>query len=183
MKKVLSLILALLMCLSLCACAGETKSNAIELTPDNYDDYLKININLNHPKDAGKNKRYVGPKGEIQSDGSFSSYLSLDVSVEGVSSHFLYSDIVIVVRAKGSHLICETSRGLNGFSAYDTDWLPVVFTHKVRCNLDIAGSGKGIDEEKYSVSDNIVFPTAFAAGGFDFDYEIVSIEGKVTPVN
>lgn len=40
MKKLISLILALVMCGSLCAC-GE-KSNAIELTLDNYADYLYI---------------------------------------------------------------------------------------------------------------------------------------------
>lgn len=182
MKKAVSFILAIILCLSMCACSA--KSNEIELTLDNYDDYLKINIALNHPNDVKpKCKKFIGANGSIYTDGSFSSYLALDVRVEGVSSNFLYSDIVIVVRANGKHLVCDTSSGLNGFSAYDTNWHAVTFTHTVKCNLDIAGSGKGIDEEKFSVSNNIAFPTAVAAGGYMFDYEIVSIQGKVTPVN
>lgn len=163
---------------------GATKSNEIELTLDNYDDYLKINIQLNHPKDTKlKTSKFEGANGSIYPDGQFSSYLALDVKVEGVSSNFLYSDIVLVVRANGKHLVCDSKQEINGLDwYYKTSWQTIAFTHKVKCNLDITGTGKGIDEDKYSIS-NKVFPTAFAAGGFVFDYEIVSIQGKVTPVD
>ena len=42
MIALISILLVFVMCLTMCACAGETKSNEIELTLENYDDYLEF---------------------------------------------------------------------------------------------------------------------------------------------
>ena len=55
MKKVVSLMLALLMCLSLCACG----SKGITLTLDNYDDYISVAKYFHSPTD-GENTLFVG---------------------------------------------------------------------------------------------------------------------------
>lgn len=59
----------------------------------------------------------------------------------------------------------------------------MAFSDTIECDLDISGSGHGESQEMYIIPNNLVLPTAFAAGGFDFDFEIISISGKVTPIN
>lgn len=176
------------MCLSLCACGGgassevTTKSDEIELTLDNYDDYLNIRPYVSPGADRPcNNDSFFDMNGKRCGASSISSYLSVVAEVEGVSQNYTYSDIVIEVRATGKHILCNP----NDTDDHRTMYSNVVnadFTQSITCNLNVSGTGKGESSEKYTFSGNSIMPWMLFADCYEFSCEIVSISGKVTPL-
>lgn len=182
MKKALSLILALVLCLSLCAC-GETKSNEIELTLDNYADYLRIRVYVNGGRDLpADNVSFYDMNGKLCSASEVSSYFTIGCNVEGVSSNFTYSDIVIEVKATGKYIACNRDKK-GHFGELESSIANAFFTHSVVCDLDVSGTGKGSGTEKYIIPDNLVMPEMLYAHSKEFECEIISVSGTVKPIN
>ena len=181
MKKAVSIILALVMCLSMCACAGGTKTKEIELTLDNYDDYLKIWPYISLPHDiARSNTRYfdaMDGTGCIVMD--YSSYICIGVSVKGISDNFSYSDITLEVKATGRYIAVDQNQAYN--SCHTTVYQNQTFSQYIECKLDIAGDGTGISTGKVRVPGGLVIPYHSAHPSTDFTFEIVKISGTVTP--
>lgn len=181
MKKAISIILVLVIGFSLCACAGETKTNEIELTLDNYDDYLKIWPYISLPHDIARtNTRYFDAM-----DGTscivmdYSSYICLGVSVEGISENFLYSDITLEVKATGRYIAVDQNYAYN--SCHTTVYQNRTFSQYIECKLDITGDGTGISTGKVSVPGGLVIPYHSFYPSTDFSFEIVNISGTVSP--
>ena len=70
MKKIFAMLLALIMCLSLCACgdSGEKaeEKNEVELTVSNIKEYLKISSKVNECNFNKGSYGYVGAKGDAE---------------------------------------------------------------------------------------------------------------------
>ena len=182
MKKAISILLVFVMCLTMCACAGETKSNEIELTLDNYDDYLKISAYTVLPHDSKPdNARYFDAMDGVGcAVTDYSSYMSLGVSVKGLSTNFLYSDITLEVRATGKFIAVDKNNVYN--STHTSVYFNETFSQYIECKLDVSGNGNGQSTGKFSVPGDLVIPYMSFHPSTDFSYEIVKISGTVTPV-
>ena len=145
MKKAIAIMLVLVMCLSLCACTGETKSNEIKLTLDNYDDYFTITTRYSHANDVDM---VTGPNGyNVYSVDATkfaakeaSSNFQITVSVEGVSTNYQYSDISLVINLKGYYFSCPKS-ALSSYKGLKQHSVDEKFD--VKCDINVAGEGKG----------------------------------------
>ena len=125
MKKTLSLLLVLVMCLSLCACSGSAPESAAPettttpettavpgtpLTLDNYDTYLTIFCESNHiDKDnypPFSVQHHNGGNGMKTTTG-YTYYLypllRTYVYIEGASSNFNYFDVEVTVKFSGTY--------------------------------------------------------------------------------
>ena len=175
MKKALSLLLALMLCLSLCACGEGSKD--IELTLDNYKDYLEVRTYASHGDDVDPKKvSFYDLNGKRCGAGRAGTYFTLGASVEGVSPNFMYSDIVIEVKATGKYVACKPGDAETSVVMTDT------FVLSVDCDLNVSGTGSGESTEKYMIPGGLVVPTMMYAHTCEFTYEIVSISGTVTPI-
>lgn len=183
MKKVISLILAIVMCLPLCACGNNSiGDNSIELTLENYKDYLDIRAYAVPAEDCvANNDSFFDMNGKRCGASSISSYLYVKAYVEGVSDNFTYSDIVIKVRVTGKHILCDPNN-VDGFRTMYSRIVNADFTQSLTCDLNVSGKGEGKSTEKYSFSGNEILPDMMFAKCYDFDCEIISISGKVVPV-
>lgn len=191
MKKVFALFLALILCLSMVACGGgndaanatEAPDNSIELTLDNYADYLQVKAYVSPAEDLpGNNDGFYDMTGKMYAADTISTYLKVVAYVEGVSPNFIYSDIVIEVRATGKHILCNPDK-VDTYGSMYADVVNADFTRSVNCDLNVAGEGKGESSEKYTFTDNMVMPFMLFADCYKFNCEIISISGKVTPAN
>lgn len=151
MKKILLTLLSLLICISICSCA---KEEGIELNLENYEDYLIV-----------EQQHYVGGEEEF-TGGNWSDIVS-EISVEGVSTNYIYKDVEIDFVLHGAYYVDDDGP--------DADWLG--FTDKiiskvitVECN--VAGNGEIINYE----------PTGGYVNSKMIEYlscEISSVRGKV----
>ena len=195
MKKALSLILALVMCLSLCACGGNTGSNAntttantttanntnttnensdeIALTLDNYSKYLSVTAFMNNP--ASTEGLFVGAVNNgmgIPYDGGSTLYVyrhfSSNVTVEGVSTNFNYNDVSLTVRFTGTYKTVDiNTRKWNGGNEINSEVT-------VECNI----AGEGSIWEDFSGNGGYMLRKMA-----DVEWEVVAISGTVTPAN
>ena len=159
MKKALSLILALVMCLSLCACGG----NKTELTLENCATYLKIGTTTLF---TGKDwlMKPSGASNSIQCN----SKAECKVSVSVASPNYDFINTVITIKVSGTY---DTFRGFE--KAED-----VAFSEEITITCDIGGSGtgnvvvfEGIDTE-YQIIEN----------SLEYEYEVISISGTAARV-
>jgi hypothetical protein len=190
MKKVLALFLALILCLSMVACGGgndatnptEAPDNSIELSLDNYADFLEIKAYVSPGEDIpADNDSFYDMNGKMCGASSLSSYMTIVAYAEGVSPNFIYSDIVIEVRATGKHILCDPNK-VDGFSSMYASVVNADFTRSITCDLNVAGKGEGESDEKYTFPENMIMPFMMFADCYEFTCEIISISGKVTPV-
>jgi len=124
MKKIVSLMLALLMCLSLCAC---TKEVGEELTLENYEDYLVIDDN--HHLD-----------GE-QEYGNLSDIVS-NFQIKGVSTNHIYKGVEVDFSLKAAYYVDDDGPNSN-YLGYTDKTIDKTIT--VSCN--VAGDGSAINTE------------------------------------
>ena len=186
MKRALSLILALALCLPMCACGSNgtelTSDDSIELTLDNYADFLEIRAYVSPGEDiSANNDSFYDMNGKRCGASSISSYMTIVAYAEGVSSNFIYSDIVIEVRATGKHILCDPNN-VDGYRTMLSEVVNADFTRSITCDLNVAGKGEGESSEKYAFSQNMVMPDMMFADCYKFTCEIISISGKITPI-
>ena len=163
MKKAISIIVMLIICLNMCACAGIAKSNEIELTLDNYQQYLKF---INCHCDKRTQTVSVGHYGNIARPYAlFGRFV-----VEGTSTNFNYNNVKITIQCSGSYgtTTLASVSGDADKGSYQT------FNQTVVLTTDISGAGK-------------LFPDLVTAPGGKAIVEVVSeckvvaISGTVTP--
>ena len=177
MKRVLSLTLALVMCLLLCCSLSACGSKDVELTLDNYKDYLDIRPYISHGDDVDADKvKFYDLNGKRCGASQAGSYFTLCASVEGVSSNFTYDDIIIEVKATGKYVACKPGDAETSTVVEDS------FTLIINCDLNVSGAGEGRSTENYTIPGEMVVPAMLYAETIEFTYEIISISGKVTPV-
>ena len=158
MKKALSLILALVMCLSLCACGGSSK---VTLDLNNYQQYISVS-----PTNSEITKGVtVGQYPNI----SRNTALRLSVVAEGVSTNFNYNDVIIKVRFYSSYGTTD----LVSYSKAADAGTKQNFDIVLELSPNIAGSG--------DVVELINAPSNKALVEIDCKYQIISISGTVTP--
>ena len=90
MKKFFALLLAVIMCFSLCACGNNANANAgTELTLDNYEDYFDVNANIS-----------TGHTTLCEYKGAFVDLvktLKCDITFKG-NTNYEYNDVVFTVK-------------------------------------------------------------------------------------
>ena len=171
MKKTLSLLLALVLCLSLCACGSEGKSNGTELTLDNYSNYLTVDARLGDLGDGV----YVGTANfgtGVSFSGGRTYYLykgfNCWVGVKGVSTNFNYNNVSVTVRFTGKYKTADRET-YNWTVGGDIN-------KEVTVNCNIAGEGH-ISEALSTEGQYVMSDMA------DVKCEVVAISGTVTPAN
>ncbi|MBQ7817571.1 MAG: hypothetical protein IJ388_02075 [Oscillospiraceae bacterium] len=179
MKKVISLVLVLLLMFSICSC-GEKK---IALTADNCTDYLKIKTQASHASDVSLKNGPNGYSAYKATDGttffasSASSYYTISVFVEGVSSNYQYEDITLEINLSGYYYSC--SRGdIDKYDKLNKTGVNQKLT--VKCNLNVSGTGKG--EVIFKIPNNEVVPCGFGGMSEKLNFEICGITGSVKAI-
>ena len=159
MKKLIALLLALVMCLSLCACGG--KSNEVELTSENYATYLNISSSHSH----------TGTATIMMIDGGKSPVCYPEASgvikVVGVSSNYDYNNLVIKVKATATY---DTYTGSIDSKRTGTS------TDEVTISCDIAGNGS----ESFTIFNDTSCKVDVYS--INIDWEVVSISGTAVRV-
>ena len=192
MKKALSLLLALVLCLSLCACGEndtqesqntELESSVVEesstentnetiLTLDNYSQYLNVDACMMDPFDVtkGVNVQAVNNGSGVPYDGGRTFYLykyfDARLYVEGASSNFNYNDVSVTVRFTGTYQTVDINT-----SEWD-DGNEVNYELSVDCN--IAGEGS-VSEEFSGNGEYMLYKMS------NINVEVISVSGTVTP--
>lgn len=189
MKKVISLILALVLCLSLCACGTPgnptevpettvpettipetTAAKGTPLTLDNYDSYLTIKVSA-YSKEDGDHVRFSVQQYNfgygMKIPGGYTWYLypllGVNANIKGASSNFNYYDVEVKVKVSVTY---------ESGDPYTGDWkapetFEKVFT--IKCNIGGEGSnGETIDLGKYLHDDML-----------EYKWEVVEITGYV----
>jgi hypothetical protein len=166
MKKPLSLILAFVLCLSMCACgtSEEKESNEIKLTAENLGTYIRVE------------KQYIQP--------DTLSYLSateltLGVEINGASSNYNYNNVSITYKVSDTWectgIVLNEGACIPCGRQQHTE-----FTITVKTDI----SGYGVARDTYPAS-------AFACDehkdvinglGSEYSWEIISVTGTLTPV-
>ena len=170
MKKILLILLALTMCISMCACGGDSNPSSIddgsiELTLDNYKQFLNTSLSA---KSGGEESR------EYTLDGRpITRYDSVvyTMNVEGLSTNFNYVDVVVTAKIT---INADAVLSLGLF--YDT----LFINTELEVTTDIAGNGKTTGREKAGETDsgNTLFVDW---NSIESNYEIISVKGKVVP--
>lgn len=179
MKKALSLILALVLCLSLCACGEDKKSNEIELTLDNYNQYLNIDVDFvdGNIIKLGKwiivdEAGYDGVDAYIdEAMTSFGCY----AEVEGVSQNFNYNDVKVTIEVSGKY------KARNRNDLYKVQSIES-FSLTINSSTNIAGGSINNDKVYYTIPNNMAVARGMTAPiVVDYEFKVVSISGTLTP--
>lgn len=163
MKKAISILLVLVMSLSMCGCAGGSKSGEIKLTLDNYEQYLKFNACY---VDTGSKNVSVGHWGVI----SRPYKLIANLNVQGTSTNFNYNDIKITILCSGSYgtTTLASVSGDADEGSYKT------FNQTVVLTTDISGAGR-------LYPDLVTAPGGKAIVDVVSECKVIGISGTVTP--
>lgn len=166
MKKALSLIFSLVLCLSLCACGSASKGSAsaeIELTLDNYQNYLQVYVSSNA---SGEYVRFMNPIPGYT--GPWYPEILNIVSTKGVSTNFNYNDVVVEIEISGTY---------DDYHAYENapNSQGNPFEMTITVDTDIAGNGTNTDI--FKLANKLVTRDAL----INSTWKVVSISGTVTP--
>ena len=202
MKKMISLFVALMLCLSLCACANGTNGsnmqseaqnangNEVALTLDNYDQYIKVTptVFLSKDKTVNNLRHFYGTSsyGVPMYTDEYSENIYGSVKIEGLSQNFNYKDITVEVELSGYCWIGDLSANV----FYRSDRIEYRF--RAQCDkVDIAGFGE-------NSTGKFVLPAGYGIPVYDenlsnctyndnfedieeFKWDVVSVSGTVTP--
>lgn len=171
MKKLLSMLLICTMMFCLAACG---KSKDIELTLDNYDDYLKIEVNSYAYGDM-----YGVSEGVKVSDTTYALMFYGDINgnayVKGASTNFNYNDVKIKVKLSGEYESYKFDTYMLGSFAESENG-----TYEMIFELDTNISG---DSEQFNVE--YALPDGYVTHNhllYNTNVEVIEISGTVTPV-
>ena len=182
MKKALSLILALVLCLGLCACAAEPKETepaGVELTLDNYTNYL--NIDASWYRSIQDEHQYTTQFHEVVGEYATKDFvraMCAKVEVTGASTNFNYNSIKIVGEYQVSGLAWMA---INNSISKDVQGFEVVIPIEIM--LNIAGDGSAYAE--FVLPDNLVITSHGSLYDTDEEindeFKIIEISGTVSP--
>lgn len=189
MKKTISVLLVLVLCLSMCACSTGTKSDGIELTLENYEQYLYVSANAYVQEEYKGNMFVIGRSGAydfITDDYGQNIYGA--VYVEGLSQNFNYSNIKVKVEITGKCYHCDLKAEKDD-NEKTLKWSN--FEGVATCNkVDITGkgsshgfvfalpAGRGIPVLSYANG----VTRYYEDGDFvNYTYKVIGISGTVTP--
>lgn len=187
MKKIIAVLLLLAMMLGLCACGGESssaKSNEIQLTLDNYDDYIEIYASAWPSGDYETDKTYwfgAYYNGYHLVKDDFATHLEGTVTATPTSENFVFNNVKVTVRFTGKVPMFSLST--------DPDDPDVTyFNFSFEDTFSINAGGKSKDERVTcpAPSGKILLPTGGNDAGmykdtFTDQYEIIAISGTITP--
>ncbi len=173
-KKSMVILSVLILTLSILSGCGKSKD--IELTLDNYEQYLNVSGSTGTTWDFTSGHAYnvQHRDGLKRTDGGTSFYIYRQIlptfTVEGVSTNYNYNDIQITIRIYGDYTI------------YDAREVTVADTCSVDKEIvidkiNVAGEGRydeviELPEETGTIDDYV-----------NLNWEVVGISGTVTPVN
>ena len=162
MKKAISIMLVLAICLGMCACGADTKSNEIELTLDNYKQYLDVKrVEID---DISKNVQV----------GQYTAYkcyqLGGVINIAGSTTNFNYNNVKVIVRFSGTY---GTGK-LETLSPKADEGSITNFNEVVELTLNISGNG-------FINSPLITAPNGKALVEINGSGEIIGISGTVSP--
>ena len=181
MKRIVSLVMSIIICLSLVGCDGgsdvveetmETTAkddNTIELTMDNYKKYLDLSdITIQNQGD--------GLKIKLNSDTTIYGYRNIlfTAEVEGVSQHHIYNDVIVTVQIVG-HYLAFSSRIVDKSDYYDR-----TLQFEIPIETNVAGGGKGFYQLYTGWNDDKTELAYTLKDGFEVEAEVVSVSGSVT---
>ena len=177
MKKTLSLILALVLCLSLCACGGD---NGVKLTLENYESYLKVigyvtenrdgQISHGHPgiwmgKYSGAYKLY---------ESLFQTQLRGTITVENLAPNYSYEGVEITVKFVAMPNVLSKDADNNNPSVH-------VATYEFEGTFKLAIGGTVIDGQEVIFdipSDMMAFiDSGYQQYGLKYTYEVIGVKG------
>lgn len=192
MKRATSIILVLAICLFLCACGsggtgGEdtAKSNEIELTLDNYEQYLDVSASAGTQLDFEGNADIVigfdRSTGYDIINSGYSKNIYGYVRVEGLSQNFNYHNIKVEVEFKGKCLTCDTTLTRDDDMEASKQWQ--TYSFMASCDkVDITGCGRG--ETPYLIGSDRGIPYSYSglcADFLEYEYTVISVSGSVSP--
>lgn len=162
MKKLITLLFAIVMCISLVACGEKSTSkqtsNEIQLTVDNIYTYLNI---------TGKYEDSYYERGVLY----YSSYSTVALETYGVQSG-TFENVVLEVKAQlpDGHSVLESWEVKTDDSAYNaTD--PTILSFSIRLPSD----------GRFNDTHNIICEQNSDKLEGSCDFEIVSVSGKFVP--
>ena len=168
MKKALSLFLALVLCLSLCACGTkeEQKSDEIVLTAENLETYIKVEQQYIQPVDT---MSYMD-----------ASELTIGVEINGTSTNFNYNDVSVTYKVSDTWE-CYGISVNEGLATPCGREQYAEFTITVKADI----SGYGVARDTYPASEFACEDHNDAVNGLgsDYSWEIISVTGTLTPVD
>ena len=186
MKKAISIMLVLVMCLSLCSCAGETKSNEIKLTLDNYDDYLDFSAYVYGTQEKETAKDYwLGAyynSGKLVENDFYTGY-SGSLSAKVVAPNYNFHNVTVKIRFTGKVLtIIENSNPDS----------PTTLNHDIdfedTFELNVGGTVKDGKHKIIDLPQNmLILDYGISDSHYKYKYdiieswEIVEISGTVSP--
>ena len=162
MKRLIALLLAAALSLSLAACGG---SNSIELTLENYEDYLTINPYGSQSGDE------IWLSTTYGSTLRWHSEIQCGAKIEGTSTNFNYENVVIELELYGTYEANEK----NEMSIID-DRHSVDKNYDITVTIETDVSGNGDSSEIIELEDNFYTDTP----NFTPNYKVISISGTVS---
>ena len=165
-KRVLGCIMIAVMIVTMCSCGN---NNEIELTLDNYSDYLDVSVSW-----YGTGEKYFLNNG-LKITSNYEALVMVDsvgmsVEVSGVSTNFNYNDVTITLKIKGNY---------NCYDFLNIDGPEYTYDYESILTVDTNISGSGSNSDFIELSDHLVTHDYLISG----EYEIIEISGTVTPVN
>lgn len=157
MKKTVSVLLVLVICMSICACG----SGGTSLTLTNYKEYFNFTID----------DMYQTRSVDIGHWGTWSRNTDLYFKVwsRGASSNFNYNNVKIKVRIYGSYGLADLK------SISDSPSETRNFEIIVELSPNISGlAAGGVESQRISGNGKAIVTC-------NYQYEIVSISGTITP--
>lgn len=185
MKRVFLFFISLILCFSLTSCNSGTnkKTNKetnpdeknIQLTLDNYKDYLKISeVSISNYGAADKVLSAISGQPDIV----VYNQVKFEIVVEGVSPNYTYNDVTVTFRFKGD---CDIYDAILWSVSEDVKFNSP-FEFDVTADLNVAGGGNGIYIFRPET------PTGFISAHthknwFSCNAEIIAVTGTLTPLH
>lgn len=169
MKRILFLLTVALMILSLCACGGngaenaEKSKNEVELTMENYENYLNISSSRLF---TGKFWR-IQPSDSPNSIGC-NSQAECKIDVKSASSNYDYKDVTLTMKITA---IYDTYEGFEKTN-------DVVSVEEITVKCDVGGNGTN----RVVIFEGIPQKYQIAEDSLGIEWEVVSVSGSVDRV-
>ena len=179
MKKAISILLVIVMCLCMCAC-GE-KSNEIELTLDNYDDYVEIHAGI-YGRQAVKtdNDYWLGAysQGYKFVENEFYTGYEGSLDTEVVAPNFNFHNVTVKIHFTGNVLaILEDS---NPDSPTTTNY-SIDFDDTFE--LNVGGTLKEDEGKIIDLPQNLLILNNFWSANYDGKYEIKNVNWEIIEIS
>ena len=184
MKRVLSLILALVLCLCLFTACG---SKSTKLTTENYSNYMNVNAGVGYTSNQIKGEPIwfgvYANSGSKQVSTKFATEVRGSFSTSDVVSNFNYQDVTFTVKFTGSVSIVDKDSGTDEVATVSQFPFEFLGTFDLMLNGEVKDSNNvytlPLPDNMVAVSDTYNVPYDICQ--IDYTWEIVEITGTVMP--